>query len=174
MCLLPGARSGRPHFHSSAIGGLSMNTRFTAAERSRCAHATNRSRFLKRAGRRANKRLRLPRLELLETRYVLSGLWLAEFDGITPANTLDDQTEAGRNLLHARGLDNQDIHVVRAADFSGGFVLRTSGDVTEQTLNEELKGVVPGFVSVQEDDDEEDDSNDQSSEESDDMDSGPQ
>jgi hypothetical protein len=88
-------------------------------------------------------------LEQLEDRNLLTnGLWLAVIGGITPAGTLDQQATIGQNVLHASGLQDQDVAVTKALDLSGAFVVQAPVDVTQQTLTTELQQI-PGFIFVQ-------------------------
>src|SRR5262249_54985634 len=77
------------------------------------------------------------------------GQWLAFFDGISPAETLQEQTLIGQDLLLGSGVPDQDVHVETALDLAGTFLLQTPTDVTQSAVAGELQGV-PGFVFVQE------------------------
>src|SRR5262245_15667253 len=73
-------------------------------------------------------------VELLEDRRLLSGSQrLAVFSGIPPASTLDQQTQAGQDLLRSSGLSEQDVLVVGALDLTGTFLVQTPADATPQT-----------------------------------------
>src|SRR5262249_17737561 len=88
-------------------------------------------------------------LEHLEDRTLpSSGQWYAVFHGMTPGETLEEQTQLGQNLLHSAGVLEQDVTVDKALDLSGTFILQTPPNVTEQTLTSELQEV-PNFVFVQ-------------------------
>jgi hypothetical protein len=100
------------------------------------------------AGRTPKVRLYL---ECLEERTLLSsGEWLAVISGISPADNLADQAQAGQDLLVNSGVSPQTVQVVSALDLSGTFRLQTATTVDQPTLTAELQGV-PGFVFAQED-----------------------
>jgi hypothetical protein len=88
-------------------------------------------------------------LEALEDRIVPSNSqWLTVIEGISPGETLEEQTQRGADVLLASGVADQDIHVVSAFDLSGSFLVQTAGDATEETLTNQLQGI-PGFIFAQ-------------------------
>src|SRR5262249_59411475 len=90
-----------------------------------------------------------PFLELMEDRTLLSGgQWLAVFEGLPTGVGITEQTQYGQGLLHSSGLTDEQVHVVRALDLSGTYLLQTPVEVTHWGLVSELHGV-PGFVFAQ-------------------------
>ncbi len=112
----------------------------------------------KRSSRRDSSLLRRrnrlnPRLELLEDRNLLDGaFWYAVFHGVPSAGSLDKQTDVGRHLLESSGIPDSEIHVEKALDLTGTFLLETpetypTPDAFRSEIDTRLASV-PGYTSV--------------------------
>ena len=83
--------------------------------------------------------------EGLEQRRLLSAQWYAIFVGMTPATTLPEQTEIGRELLESYGVTPDEAHITEAMDLSGAYLVETPAGTTQAQLTDHLDDV-PGFV----------------------------
>src|SRR5262245_58278249 len=90
------------------------------------------------------------KVESLEDRTLMSsGQWVAVFSGVTPAANLAAQTTSGVTLLHAYGIEDDEVRVLNALDLYGTFLVQAPSGVGEETLTSELHEV-PGFRFVRE------------------------
>src|SRR5262245_36832539 len=87
-------------------------------------------------------------VELLEDRTLLSGVeWLLRLDGLSGTTTAEQMQEA-QDLLHAAGVQDQDVLVVDHAVLDGNIVVQAPPGIPQAVLTQELAGV-PGFLDVQ-------------------------
>jgi hypothetical protein len=88
------------------------------------------------------------RVENLEDRTVPSGTeWLLRLDGLS-GTTTDEQMQEAQDLLHAAGVQDQDVLVVDHATLDGNIVVETPPGVPQAVVTQELTSV-PGFLDVQ-------------------------
>jgi hypothetical protein len=88
------------------------------------------------------------RVENLEDRTVPSGTeWLLRLDGLA-GTTTDEQMQEAQDLLHAAGVQDQDVLVVDHATLDGNIVVETPPDLPQDVVTQELAGV-PGFLDIQ-------------------------
>lgn len=89
-----------------------------------------------------------PTFEPLEDRCVMSNLWLTVFSNLPSYPTLQAEETFARDLFTAAGVTQDEVITLKALDLTGSFLIETSPNVTQQTLDTELKGVA-GYRFVQ-------------------------
>ena len=104
-----------------------------------------------RISRRKSERRKSPlkswlKVEALEDRAMPSqSQWVAVFNNLAPAETLEQQTTSATTLLSSFGVTEDEVRVLAALDLSGSYLVETADTVTQSELNAQL-GTVAGYV----------------------------
>jgi ELWxxDGT repeat protein len=98
----------------------------------------------RRARRRAARRFRPIRYEPLEARQLLSGLWIAQIDGL-PDDSDAERIAAAEQLFHVAGLSDDQVQAIAVVDPRESILLKTPATISLPNLVSELH-LVAGFV----------------------------